>query len=130
MMNKKGFTLFELMAVIVLIGLISALISIPVNKAIKDSKQKSYEQQIELIKLAAENWAVDNPYLLPPYIDGNSAHLTIEQLLEKHLDAKPVDPRNKKEITDCSYVEITLNTEALDGDKNSYRYQFFEVEEC
>ena len=130
-MNKKGFTLVELMAVIVLIGLIAALISIPVNKAIKDSRKKMYERQIDQIILSARNWATDNPYLLPPYIEGNSVHLTIEQLINaEKLDTKIVDSRNKKEISSCSYVEITLNEEVLDANKNVYKYQFFEVENC
>lgn len=130
-MNKKGFTLVELMAVIVLIGLITALISIPVNKAIKDSRKKMYERQIDQIILSARNWATDNPYLLPPYIEGNSVHLTIEQLINaEKLDTKIVDSRNKKEISSCSYVEITLNEEVLDANKNVYKYQFFEVENC
>lgn len=130
-MNKKGFTLVELMAVIVLIGLIAALASIPVNKAIKDHRNKMYERQIDQIILSARSWATDNPYLLPPYIEGNSVHLTIEQLINaEKLDTKIVDSRNKKEISSCSYVEITLNEEVLDANKNVYKYQFFEVENC
>lgn len=130
-MNKKGFTLVELMAVIVLISLIASLASIPINKAIKDHRKKLYERQIDQIELAAKDWAVDNPYLLPPYIEGNSVHLTIEDLINaEKLDTKVVDSRNKKEISSCSYVEITLNEEVLDADKNVYKYQFFEVENC
>lgn len=130
-MNKKGFSLVELMAVIVLIGLIAALASIPINKAIKDHRKKLYERQIDQIVLAANDWVVDNPYLLPPYIESNSVHLTIEDLINaEKLDTKVVDPRNKKEISSCSYVEITLNEEVLDANKNIYKYQFYEVENC
>lgn len=130
-MNKKGFSLVELMAVIVLIGLIAALASIPINKAIKDYRKKLYERQIDQIVLAANDWVVDNPYLLPPYIESNSVHLTIEDLINaEKLDTKVVDSRNKKEISSCSYVEITLNEEVLDANKNIYKYQFYEVENC
>lgn len=131
-MNKnKGFTLIELTAVVVLISLIAMLAMIPINKFIKDSRDKLYKKQIEQIILASSNWVVDNPNLLPPYIDETSVRLTIDQLLsEGFLDEDVIDSRNKKKIKTCSYVEITLNTDATDSNKNVYKYNFYEIEEC
>lgn len=65
MHKKNGFTLIELMAVLMILGAIS-LITIPtVEKFIKSSKEKLYQSQLDNIVLALKNWAGDNKDLLP-----------------------------------------------------------------
>lgn len=55
-MKRKGFTLVELIGVLVIIGLI-AVFSVPaLTKTMKDSSEKQYEEYIKNIKLAAENY--------------------------------------------------------------------------
>ncbi len=131
MKNVKGFSLIELTAVVVLIGILSILVSIPINKFVKDSRQKLYEKQKDQIVLAASNWAVDNPYLLPPYVADDTVKLTIEELFNAgYLDTEVIDLRDKEKIKTCSYVEIKLNTDATDGYKNTYNYEYYELNEC
>ena len=58
---KKGFTLVEMLAVITLLGLL-ALVIIPASEAIiKNSKNDSYNIQIQNIKNAMKN---KTPYLM------------------------------------------------------------------
>ena len=60
MMIKKGFTLVELLAVIMILGLVG-LIAIPtVTKVIKNSKQKLYDSQITMIEQSGKKWGIDN----------------------------------------------------------------------
>lgn len=55
-MKRKGFTLVELIGVLVIIGLI-AVFSVPaLTKTMKDSSEKQYEEYIKNITLAAENY--------------------------------------------------------------------------
>lgn len=55
---KKGFTLIEMLSIIVLIGVI-ALIAYPmVDSTIKDSREKAYLQNIEHIESVAETYSV------------------------------------------------------------------------
>ena len=57
---KKGFTLVELLGVIIILGVI-ALIAFPiVNKSIKSSKEKALEQVINNIEKAAYEYSVKN----------------------------------------------------------------------
>ena len=65
MKNKNGFTLVELLAVIVILSLLALLTSTAVTKLVKDSKEDLYQTQIELIKASAEAWGADNIYKLP-----------------------------------------------------------------
>lgn len=133
MMNKKGFTLIELTAVIVLIGLISLLAISPINKLIKDSKEDLYFKQVENIILGAKNWASDHPTELPPYVGGssNEVSISIDQMLSQgYFDEKIVDPAYGVEISGCSFVKIKLTDESLDMETNVYRYEFVEVTSC
>ena len=62
---KKGFTLAELLGVIIILGVI-ALITFPiVNRNIRESQEQLYATQLEEIELAAEKWAYKNVDLLP-----------------------------------------------------------------
>lgn len=55
-MKRNGFTLVELIGVLVIIGLI-AVFSVPaLTKTMKDSSEKQYEEYIKNITLAAENY--------------------------------------------------------------------------
>ena len=57
---KKGFTLVELLGVIIILGVI-ALITFPIiNKSIKSSKEKALEQVINNIEDAAYKYSISN----------------------------------------------------------------------
>ena len=94
-MKNKGFTLAELMGVIVILGILLLLVVPNVVKSIKDSKQKIYNAQINNIKLALENWKNDHIELLPE--DGESIYLTITQLKrDNYLDNDMKNPITNK----------------------------------
>lgn len=91
---KKGFTLIEIVTVIIVIGVIGIIVFPAVNSIIKESKQNLYEDQLEEIKLAAEKWAYNNTSLLPSEED-ESITLTLLEL--KRGGYLPVDIRNPKD---------------------------------
>ena len=92
-MNKKGFTLVELLAVLVLISLLMGLAIPGINRISNNMKKKSYNQKIKLIESAAELWGQDN-----------KANITIS--CDK-TDEKSVNLKNK---TKCDkYYEIVVS---------------------
>ena len=126
-MNKKGFTLIELSGVIVLIAILTALATIPINSIIKNAKKDLNEHQKKQIILSAQNWAIDNKDMLPKR-GGNTedVKITIEQLYNGgYLDNEVVDLNNNNKVSKCSYVNVAL----IDENKNSgnvYTYEFIE----
>ena len=119
MKNKKGFTLTELIGVIVLLGII-ALISVPIlNKTIKNSKEKAYNAQVDEIVASAKKWGVTNDEKLPK-VDGVSIRVKVPELIAAGIleDDKILDPRNDKEMT-SSCVRIRYHEST-----NEYKYTF------
>ena len=116
---KKGFTLVELLAVIVLVGAIAAISFPLVTNQLNNSKQKSYETQIKTIERAANNWGAQNVGLLPD-VDGQTKNISIDRLQKDGFITKGdiVDPRTEENLTGC--VEITYDDEYK---QPSYKYK-------
>ena len=61
-MNKKGFTLVELLAVISLLGIVG-LISIPIiSNTLKNSSKNAFKQTLNSIIDAGKNYNAENNY--------------------------------------------------------------------
>lgn len=114
---NKGFTLVELLAVVVILGVIG-LITIPtVDKVIENSKERARTAQIEELKKAAKSWSAEN---LDMISEDRAAYVSVATLLEKgYIDAEEVkDPTTKSEIfTGC--IEIKYSK-----DVSNYVYEY------
>ncbi|MBR3362597.1 MAG: prepilin-type N-terminal cleavage/methylation domain-containing protein [Bacilli bacterium] len=60
-MNKKGFTLVELLATIVILGLIVTIVYPVVISTINSSRQKARDSQIKIIEKGAKMYYLENP---------------------------------------------------------------------
>ena len=94
-MKRNGFTLVELISVMVILAVI-ALITVPaLLNVIKDTKQKAYDRNITMIKIAMENWKNKNSNLLPK--KGEMIYLTISELKhEGYLEQDVYNPLTEK----------------------------------
>lgn len=69
-MNKKGFTIVELLAVIVIIGIIALIGTVSIN-AVKDNINKNMEvTKIKFVLEAAKTYGQDNRYEIFADISG------------------------------------------------------------
>ena len=115
-MKNKGFTLVELLAVILILGVIDTITVPSVMSAIKTSREKAYERQKEMIEDAARRWSTDNPTM-------GETEVSISYLQEEgYLNSKSIqDPRDKKEMTGCVKIEY-------DKGNNQYQYVYQDCE--
>ena len=128
-MNKKGFTLIELIAVISLLAVI-ALVALPaIDSALKEGRENlSATQEKQIIK-GAKDFFAENPYCLPQTLDTNKCPQviyegnTIAKVSVKHLQNNGYLPANITNIdksedynSDKTFVKVTKT------DKN-YTYE-------
>ena len=108
-MNKKGFTLIEIIAIIILLSVI-ALITYPViNNLIINSKEELYEKQIsELVRLS-NTWATKNIKKLK-MTDGYVYNLSFEELYEQGFvsDKQVKNPKTGENLPGC--MKVTFNS--------------------
>lgn len=100
MKNKKGFSLVEILAVIVILGIIAGIATAAYNYTKYLVLEEAYDNLIILIETKAESYASDN----------YSTLINVQTLIENgYLDSddgyiySPVD----NEILNCYYIEIT-----------------------
>ena len=112
-LNRKGYTLIELLAVILIISLIIALSIFGIIKAINSSKGKAATLSEKSIKEAAETYATekndDNNYWLDITDKENKYFcITIEELMNKGLLDKKANIESK-DFDIHSYVLVKKN---------------------
>ena len=118
-LNNKGFSLVEILAVVVILGIVSTIGIVSVTRLINKSKDNYYTSQNANFVMAAKAYVNDNRSKLPKNV-GDSNKIKLEELLDnnyikeeiKDQDDKPCDP-------DLSFVKV------FKKNKNDYRYVGF-----
>ena len=115
-MKKKGFTLVELLAVIIILSLVLVIAVPSVNKYIKQSKEKAYDTQISTIIEAAQAYASANSGLLPRK-EEFVVKITLGQLKSSGLIKEEVkNPNDDKYFDDALTIEIKKKGETYNYD--------------
>ena len=110
-MNKKGFTLVELLSVLVLIGLLMGLAVPGISRITSNIKKKSQKTKIELIEKAAVLWGQDNRTLL---YETPRENTIIYSSIEKNEKIRYYKLVSIKDLIDDNY---------LDGESNQKKYE-------
>lgn len=112
-MNKRGFTLVELMGIVIILSLISLLIVAAIDRTIKVFKENAYNDQIATIKLAANDWGTDNLYRLE-LEDGDIITITLGQLkAEGYIEENLTNPINNELFADDMLINITKENQTF-----------------
>ena len=101
-MNKKGFTIVELLVTITLLAIISTIAAISITSFINKNKENNYEILKNTILEASKEYVTDNRY-------GNiDSSITAQYLLYNHyITSGLTDPKTGKNI-DLNSVVITI----------------------
>lgn len=97
--NNKGFTLIEILAVIIILGII-LVISIPsVTKLIVSSKKQAYKKNEDILAIAGKNYYASKRSLLPKYI-GSEKAILLNEMIEAGEMENIYDPNNNQLLCD------------------------------
>ena len=112
-MNKKGFTLVELLAVIIVLSIIVLITAISTSNIIKNSKKSLSEVQIKSIEKAAKTYYVEE------VSNHDNVCVNISELIQKgYIDKEKIaNPKNNEEILGSiriSYIDNKYNYEYKD----------------
>lgn len=115
-MKKNGFTLIEVLAVIIILGIIGLIVMPVVTNSLKESKEDLYNVQIANIKEAAKTWSADNMDKLPTIVDSGK-HVTLRKLQDEgYIDAGIKNPKTDEEF---ETTEVCVNIK-FNGKKYIY----------
>lgn len=107
MKNRRGFTLAELLGVIIIIGILALLIIPTIDNSITESKDSLYSAQINNIEKAAENWGAYNIMKLPENDNDYIIVYLWELKAGGYIDDDVRDPRNDKLFPNDMEIKIT-----------------------
>ena len=117
-MEKKAFTLVELIAVVAILGLIALVVYPAVGSVIRNAREETYNDQVSVVINAAKNWSINNATKLSD--DGSIYSLSVDTLLEEGYitNDEVKDPRDSSKNLEGT-VEIKYN-----NDTKSYDYTY------
>lgn len=108
MSMQKGFTLVEMLAVIIILTIVATITFPIVSQSIEKNREKLYYAQLDEIKLNAEKWAYSNLDLLPT-VEDEMITITLQNLKEGGFVALDIrDPRNDKLLPNDLKITITF----------------------
>lgn len=107
---KKGFTVIELLAVIIIIGIIGSIGFAIFDNVIHNMRLKAYIEQKNNIILASEKWLSDRRGT-EEYPDNFPYNLTLTDLRKTNYIEKDICNQEERFLIDYdnSYVTITKN---------------------
>ena len=117
-MEKKAFTLVELIAVVAILGLIALVVYPAVGSVIRNAREETYNDQVSVVINAAKNWSINNATKLSD--DGSIYSLSVDTLLEEGYitNDEVKDPRDSSKNLE-GIVEIKYK-----NDTKSYYYTY------
>lgn len=114
-MNKKAFTLIELLGVIVILGIIGVIVTPIIQNTIDNSNKKLCNEQIDSFKKAAKNYIASNPFT---NLNEGTTEITIGELQNKgYIENQELKNPKGGNFSVNSIIKIIYN-----GKKVTYTY--------
>lgn len=119
-MNKKGFTLVELLGVIIILSLIILLALPNIVNSVKSSSSKTDELTTKIIYEATDLYIERHSNIFPK-TNGNQYTITFSDLIEDELLKEPIKLFDS-DITNTKCIQVTYN--------NGFNYELKDIESC
>ncbi len=109
-MNKKGFTLIEMLLVVVIIGILTIIVYPNLSEILSSGKEKKYENYVELLEENLKLYRIDKGDTL--WINGtNTTSVLYENLQKSNPDIN---------IGDCTPSNLIIEKTG----STSYKYTY------
>lgn len=115
-MKNKAFTLVELLAIIVILGVIATIITPVIQKSLKANKEKVYEIFVEQIEDYTKDYLAKNTSVLPNNAGEVSTIKFIDLKKEGLLQINVVNPKTNNIVSNESLIKVTK-------ERNNYTYE-------
>ena len=115
-LNKKGFSMVELLAVIVILGILGTMAIVSISAILNRAEKNHYKTQEKNMIMAAESYVQENRNILPKEI-GDTRTITLQELQSRKYIGEVVD-RSK---ASCTTGEVTIFKYSQDG----YSYKVY-----
>ncbi len=102
---KKGFTLIEIIAVILILAIILVIAVPSFNSVIKEAKAKLYKTLNDTVVKTTKTYAAENVHLMPTE-EGDSIEVTVDELISTGYLKQLTNPEDKEDTCN-GYVIIT-----------------------
>lgn len=129
---KKGFTLIELIATLVILSIVAIIVVPNIDKNFKKMVKGVTDVQKEAIIEASKNWANDNINSMPSVNDG-VVYVYLKELKDGgYLSENVYKNTDLTEYNDNIFIEITC--EVIESDQNNntnykYNYNLYDTNE-
>jgi prepilin-type N-terminal cleavage/methylation domain-containing protein len=109
-MNKRGFTLIELIAVIVILGVLLSITTMSVTSYLNETKEKSFESLVESVETSAQMYIADHSNDFPELNTvGSTFDIELADLVNNNYISDHVqDPRTNDSIPLTTKIHITV----------------------
>ena len=115
--NQKGFSLIELLGVVVILGILSVTAMLAYTRYKEKAKRQAYDTLAQSAMNAAEEYIMDHP---------DATSVTFEELINDNYLEKNVDPGTKQ----GSCAGKVVLKETIEGSGNSLDVNEYEVHLC
>lgn len=122
-MNNKGFTLVEIIGVIVIIGIVIVLAMPAINGINSSIQNNMLEKKIKFIELAGKSYGTDYKTLIENSTKKYDGHKCIKKTVKELVIADYLDKETSSDITDYYIEDPTDKENYLD---NNYVIIYFE----
>ena len=111
-MNKKGFTLVEILVSIGLLALLGSVIGISLNKVFKDNNRKNYNEYVEKIKSSAMLYVNNTVDIINDLNDSSFKIITIGNLIDNgYLKDNLVNPDTSETVDKNEKIKVSYDSD-------------------
>ena len=111
-MNKKGFTLVEILVSIGLLALLGSVIAISLNKVFKNNNLKNYNEYVEKIKSSAMLYVNNTVDIINDLNDSSFKIITIGNLIDNgYLKDNIINPDTSEAVDKNEIIKVSYDSD-------------------